>query len=94
MTHARHLGFQWRVHPPVLGGLKKVEKKEEVPFFYNKEATLGWDPCRSGWVEGYDFLNYTMKFGRGSIVNKIMGMTRVVGKWQSYLMGNYKFYLS
>ena len=75
-------------------GPKKERKKTEVTFLYGKEATLSWDPYWWRGVEGCRFLNYTTKFGRVLAINKILGMTRVVDKWQGHLLGNCKFYWS
>ena len=32
-------------------GPKKVDKKEEMVFFYGTNATLGWDPDWWRWVK-------------------------------------------
>ena len=66
--------------------------KEEIIFFYGKVATLGWDPDRWRWSNGSHFLNYSTKSGREAIVNRNLGVTRAVEKWQGYLPGNYRFY--
>lgn len=75
-------------------GPKNNKDKEETFFFYNKLATLGWDPNRRWWIDGGRFLNYTTKSGHESIINKNPATTRVADKWQDYLPGNYRFYWS
>ena len=37
------------------------------------------------------FLNYTTKFGRDYVINRILGTIWVADKWQGYLPGNYNF---
>ena len=70
---------------------KKEGEKNEVMFFYSKEATPGWNPDRWRWVDGGHFLDYTTKAGRDSIINRNPGTTRAADKWQGYLPGNYRF---
>lgn len=57
---------------------KLKAKKEEITFFYGKEATLGWNPDRWRWVEGLHFLNFTTKFERDLVINLLYGKNRVV----------------
>ena len=46
------------------------------------------------WILGHLGVNYTTKFGRDLVIDRIHGMTRVAEKWQGCLLGNYKFYQS
>ena len=61
---------------------KKKTKREGIIFFYSKMATLSEDYDRWHWIEGYRFLNYTMKFGRDSNINMTLGTTCAMDKWQ------------
>ena len=63
-------------------------------FFYDKVATLGWDPDRWRWMDGGCFFNYTIKYGRDSIINRYPGNTGAADKWQGYLSDNYRFFWS
>lgn len=51
--------------------LKRRGGGEEIIFFYDKVATLGWDPNRWRWIDRGRFLNYTTKDGRKSIIKGI-----------------------
>lgn len=58
----------------------KKTKREEIIFFYGKMATLSEDYDRWRWIEGYRFLNYTMKFGRDPNIIMTLGTTCAVDK--------------
>jgi hypothetical protein len=57
-------------------------------------ASLSWDPNMWRWIDGGQFLNYTTKDGRETIINRNPCTTCAADKWQGYLMGNYNFYWS
>lgn len=73
-------------------GPKKEGKRKKIIFFYDKLATLGWDPDRWQWIDGGHFLNYITKDGGDAIINRNPGTTRAADKWQGYFPGNYRFY--
>ena len=75
-------------------GPKQEGEKNEMMFFYDKVATLGWDPDRWRRMDGGCFFNYTIKYGRDSIINRYPGNTRAADKWQGYLPDNYRFFWS
>lgn len=70
-------------------GPMREGKKEDVTFFYGNEANLFWNSNHWQWREGLGFLNYTTKFGRDTIINKILGSTKAAEKWQDLLPNNY-----
>lgn len=72
----------------------RVKEKQEIIFFYGKMATLGWDPDWWQWVEGYQFFNYTTKFGRMWVITRNLGINRGADKWQGNPQGTYMFYWS
>lgn len=60
-------------------GPKENGKQEKITFFYDKDSghyELEYRPF--GWVESLHFLNYTMKFGRDLVINKMPSTTRVL----------------
>lgn len=67
-----------KVHTTI--GPKKDGGKEEVIFFHGKVANLHWDPDQLWWINEGQFLNYTTKIGRDSIINKNPRTTHVVDK--------------
>lgn len=64
------------------------EEEEEIAFSYGIEATMGWNSDMWRWVEGYHFVNYTTKFGRGAILKSHDDMTKMGEKWQGDLPSN------
>lgn len=53
-----------------------------------------WDLDRWRLFEGCQFLNYTTKFCRDFVINRISGTTRVVDECKGCLMRDCQFYWS
>lgn len=73
--------------------LSKEKSNKVLSFFYAKTSSFAWDPDWWKWlVEGYTILDHSTKFGRNSIINRVLGVSRAAIKWHGYLLGDYKFY--
>lgn len=71
-----------------------IKNRKLHAIFYGIEAILGWNPYMWRWVEGHHFLNYITKFSKDLVINKGIGMSKALKKWQGYLPSNYMFYCS
>lgn len=61
-------------------GPKKDGDREEINFFYGKQA-----PLVGTRTDGHCFLNHTTKLGRNSSIDTNPGYTRSAVKWQGYI---------
>ena len=70
-------------------GPKKDGDREEINFFYGKQA-----PLVGTRTDGHCFLNHTTKLGRNSSINTNPGYTRSAVKWQGYISWATTFFFS